>query len=245
MEWGSTPDQGGDLGARTPQPRLLPSDLPKSLEDRQTVPSFGVEAEFYDGWQGANLMRKGLGTATDDDVGQRKHRLTVASVGESQLITSPVPPQPFHFSLPLDGPAYDGGRDDAATQALEDSENRLVGMLAAQAAHREDGSAAEDEDAIAVNRKLSVDEKRDLLQKALNMAASNGDVERIQRLIDGKAKDYVDVNAPDEDGTAPLIYASCFVSVGRASRAPGEFLTVNLLGSPRRRSGIDRCRSQR
>lgn len=84
-------------------------------------------------------------------------------------------------------------------------------MLAAQAAHR-DGSASEDEDAVAANDQLSDSDKRDTLQKALNMAASNGDVERIQRILEGKAKDFVDINAPDEEGTAPLIYASCFVS---------------------------------
>jgi hypothetical protein len=85
-------------------------------------------------------------------------------------------------------------------------------MLAAQAAHR-DGSASEDEDAVASDEKLSEDEKKDILQKALNMAASNGDVERIQRILNGKAKQYVDIDAPDEEGTAPLIYASCFVSL--------------------------------
>lgn len=84
-------------------------------------------------------------------------------------------------------------------------------MLAAQAAHR-DGSVHEDEDAVASNDKLSEEEKKDILQKALNMAASNGDMERIERILNGKAKDFVDVDAPDEDGTTPLIYASCFVS---------------------------------
>lgn len=97
------------------------------------------------------------------------------------------------------------------TQRLEDSDARLMEMLAAQAAHR-DGSADEDEDAVASNEKLSDDEKRDTLQKALNMAASNGDVERIQKILGGRAKEFVDINAPDEEGTAPLIYASCFVS---------------------------------
>jgi len=42
------------------------------------------------------------------------------------------------------------------------------------------------------------------------MAASNGDVQRVRKLVEGKAKQYVDVNMPDEEGTAPLIYASCF-----------------------------------
>ena len=101
--------------------------------------------------------------------------------------------------------------DDLTTQKIEDSDARLMEMLAAQAAHR-DGSASEDEDAVASNEKLSDSDKRDTLQKALNMAASNGDVERIERILRGKAKVFVDINAPDEEGTAPLIYASCFVS---------------------------------
>lgn len=87
-------------------------------------------------------------------------------------------------------------------------------MLAAQAAHR-DGSASEDEDAVATDEKLSLEEKKDILQKALNMAASNGDVDRIERILEGKAKDLIDLDAPDEEGTAPLIYASCFVSSGQ------------------------------
>jgi hypothetical protein len=85
-------------------------------------------------------------------------------------------------------------------------------MLAAQAAHRE-GSAYEDEETIASSVELSETEKEELLQKALNMAASNGDVDRINRILRGRAKPFVDLDAPDEEGTAPLIYASCFVSM--------------------------------
>merc|ERR1712000_621520 len=81
-------------------------------------------------------------------------------------------------------------------------------MLAAQAAHR-DGNASQDE-AIASDDKLSESEKKETLQKHLNMAASNGDVDRIERILSGKAKEFVDIDAPDEEGTAPLIYASCF-----------------------------------
>lgn len=83
-------------------------------------------------------------------------------------------------------------------------------MLAAQAAHSS-GPGFEDEAAIAANEELSEDEKKKMLQKALNMAASNGNVTQVNRILAGKAKDYVDINAPDEDGTPPLIYASCFV----------------------------------
>ena len=38
-------------GAPT-RPRQLPPDLPKSLDDRQPVRSFGGETEMYDAWQG-------------------------------------------------------------------------------------------------------------------------------------------------------------------------------------------------
>lgn len=95
---------------------------------------------------------------------------------------------------------------------MEDSDARLMEMLAAQAAHREVDSLGADEESIAANGKLSPEEKRDTLQKSLNMAASNGDVERVRKLVQGSAKDFIDVNMPDEEGTVPLIYASCFVS---------------------------------
>lgn len=84
-------------------------------------------------------------------------------------------------------------------------------MLAAQAAHREVDSLDADEEAIAADKKLADGRKREVLQRSLNMAASNGDVERVGKLVQGKAKGYVDVNMSDEEGTVPLIYASCFV----------------------------------
>lgn len=83
-------------------------------------------------------------------------------------------------------------------------------MLAAQAAHLSEPE--HDEHAIANDEKLTDSEKKDLLQRALAMAASNGDVEKVHKLLGGDVKHLVDVNVPDEDGTPPLIYASCFVS---------------------------------
>jgi pantothenate synthetase len=35
-------------------PRALPDDLPKSLDDRRSVPVFPTETEMYDGWQGSH-----------------------------------------------------------------------------------------------------------------------------------------------------------------------------------------------
>lgn len=107
----------------------------------------------------------------------------------------------------------DESKDDENTARLEDSDARLMEMLAAQAAHREVDSLGADEDSIATDEKLTEAEKKDILQRGLNMAASNGDVERVHKLVNEKAKarGFVDVNMPDEEGTVPLIYASCFV----------------------------------
>ena len=84
-------------------------------------------------------------------------------------------------------------------------------MLAAQAVHRQVGSA-DDTDAILQNHDLSESDKKKMLQKSLHMAASNGDSERVHALVTGSAKRFVNVNEPDEEGTVPLTYASCFVS---------------------------------
>ncbi|KKK18376.1 hypothetical protein P175DRAFT_0500210 [Aspergillus ochraceoroseus IBT 24754] len=178
--------------------KQLPDDLPKSLDDRRSVPNMQQETEMYDAWQ-----------------------------GQSQFLT-PVAAKPLSFNLALDDHAHDDehsmhahyglgfglttddDNESTLTARLEDSDARLMEMLAAQAAHREVDSLDADEDAIATDEKLTDEKKRDILQRNLNMAASNGDVDRVRKLVQGKAKDYVDVNMPDEEGTIPLIYASCF-----------------------------------
>ncbi|CAI7598562.1 unnamed protein product [Penicillium discolor] len=161
----------------------LPDDLPKSLDDRRSVPVFQPETEMYDAWQ-----------------------------GQSQYLTAPVAAKPLSFSLALDDHSHDNEHELRAHYGrdIEDSDARLMEMLAAQAAHREVDSLTADEETIAADEKLTDDEKRDILQKSLNMAASNGDVERVRKLVQGQARTYVDVNKPDEEGTVPLIYASCF-----------------------------------
>ena len=128
--------------------------------------------------------------------------------GQSQILTSPIPAQPLTFNLSLDG----NTGDQVATKQLEDNDSRLMEMLAAQAAHREDGSVAADEEAIINNKKMPEAQKKATLQKTLHNAASNGDVEQIERLLNGPARILIDLNGPDEEGTAPIIYASCFVS---------------------------------
>ncbi|KAL8702219.1 MAG: hypothetical protein Q9201_004523 [Fulgogasparrea decipioides] len=159
------------------RPRQLPSDLPKSLDDRQPVIDLAGETEMYDAWQ-----------------------------GQSQFLTSPMPAQPLAFNLSLDDPSY----DEETTHRIEDSDSRLMEMLAAQAAHREDEAAAGNEDTIVADKMLPDREKKTILQKSLQMAASNGDIERVIKVLKGKAKPFIDVNGADEEGRAPIIYASCF-----------------------------------
>ncbi|MCJ1246736.1 hypothetical protein MMC30_003945 [Trapelia coarctata] len=124
--------------------------------------------------------------------------------GQSQYL-NPMP-SPLAFKLAID----DNVHEEQTIGRMEDNDTRLMEMLAAQAAHREDGSGVGDEDSIVASAKLSEADKRVTLQKSLHMAASNGDVERVRRLVNSKARDYIDVNGADEEGTAPLIYASCF-----------------------------------
>lgn len=137
------------------------------------------------------------------------HRLKLTkSKGQSQFLSTPAVAKPLDFgNLSLNDAEY--GED--VINAPKDSDARLMEMLAAQAAAHQAGQGVQDENAIAEDAKLSDDEKKDMLQKALNMAASNGDVAKVRSLLEGKSKEYIDVNMTDEDGTPPLIYASCFV----------------------------------
>ena len=178
-QWSPTTDEGQSPEEEASIRRQLPSDLPKTLDDRQPVRHYGAETEMYDAWQ-----------------------------GQSQIISSPLS-QPLAFNLNLN----DDAADNDITQSLQDNDSRLMEMLAAQAAHRGDGSAGADEEAIVNDKKLSPTQKKAMLQKSLHNAASNGDIDTIDRLLKGPAKSLIDLNGPDEEGTAPIIYASCFVSL--------------------------------
>ncbi|CAK7207528.1 hypothetical protein SEUCBS139899_010338 [Sporothrix eucalyptigena] len=170
----------GDEAGDTKKPRALPLDLPKSLDDRRQPTDLVPETELYDGWQ-----------------------------GQSQFLTSPMLAKPLGFGeLTLNDPNYS---EDLTKGLVPDSDTRLMEMLAAQAALSNTAAAmVEDEDAVASNEALSDDEKRSTLQRVFNMAASNGNVAQVNKILDGKARPYIDLNTPDEDGTPPLIYASCF-----------------------------------
>jgi len=118
-----------------------------------------------------------------------------------------MPARALNFNTALDDRAYDG--DDGAIRRMEDNDSKLMEMLSSQ--HKlEEASVAGGEESILSAKNLNEKEKRDALQGMLTMAASNGEVERVRRILDGPAKKFVDINAPDAEGTPPLIYASCF-----------------------------------
>lgn len=116
-----------------------------------------------------------------------------------------MPAQPLAFNLSLDD-----NEDEVISPRGDDNDSRLMEMLAAQAAHRETSSAVADESSIVASKAMTESEKKAALQRSLHNAASNGDVEQVKRLLNGPASNYVDINGPDEEGTAPIIYASCF-----------------------------------
>ncbi|KAG0182812.1 hypothetical protein DFQ28_005261 [Apophysomyces sp. BC1034] len=68
----------------------------------------------------------------------------------------------------------------------------------------------EDESALQLDG-LDDATKRSKMTKVFTRAASSGDIEKVTRLLqDDKLKQYIDINARDDDGTTPLIYAACF-----------------------------------
>ncbi|CCX32256.1 DIL domain-containing protein [Pyronema domesticum] len=123
--------------------------------------------------------------------------------GESTFITAPVPAR-LDFNI-----GFRDDDEDADVKELAESERRLESMMAQQAAFRLDGASMND-DEIATSKAFTEQEKKDLLQKALNMAASNGEDERVRKLLNGESRKFININLPDEEGTSPLIYASCF-----------------------------------
>ena len=196
-------------------PKALPADLPTSLDSRIKPAEFQMsqETEMYDAWQGVLLFTDGSRSYLQffylKCLSTCRFCLLIhfCGLGQSQILTTPIPTR-LNFALDTN----DSDEDD--TEHIAQSESRLESMLAAQTALRQDEWTLQDETSIAKSKNLSDAKKGELLQKALTMAASNGDVDKITKLLEGEFKKYVDMNMADEEGTNPLIYAACFVSWG-------------------------------
>ncbi|CAO3613744.1 unnamed protein product [Cunninghamella echinulata] len=70
----------------------------------------------------------------------------------------------------------------------------------------------DNEKAVLESTQLNNSTKKIKLNKIFSRAASSGDLEHVQRLLNpqNRYREYIDINVKDEDGTTPLIYASCF-----------------------------------
>ncbi|KAF8952551.1 hypothetical protein BGZ46_003456 [Entomortierella lignicola] len=60
-----------------------------------------------------------------------------------------------------------------------------------------------------MERSISDRDKKLQLCKLFSRASSNGDMNRVADMLDN-FRDWIDIEAHDEDGTTPLIYAACF-----------------------------------
>ncbi|KAF9195331.1 hypothetical protein BGZ51_002846 [Haplosporangium sp. Z 767] len=60
-----------------------------------------------------------------------------------------------------------------------------------------------------VGRSISDKDKKIKMSKLFSRASSNGDMNRVADMLDN-FRDWIDIEAQDEDGTTPLIYAACF-----------------------------------
>lgn len=127
--------------------------------------------------------------------------------GQAQYLTSTAQVAPFNFNLSIEEPGYEIGLQ---TPRAEFNDDHLERMVAAQAMHRRSMSLDMDEYKIATDKNISNDEKRKRFEGVLHTAASNGDVAKLKALLHGPAKELIDVDVLDDEGTAPLIYASCF-----------------------------------
>lgn len=85
---------------------------------------------------------------------------------------------------------------------------QMLNLQSRQSDAEDAGEAAEED--VLKDDQMSRDQKAKALQDFLFMAASNGDAQRIQRLVRGTASEYIKIDAVDAEGTPPIVYASCF-----------------------------------
>ncbi|EMR10654.1 hypothetical protein PNEG_01353 [Pneumocystis murina B123] len=57
---------------------------------------------------------------------------------------------------------------------------------------------------------LTEEEKKGILQSSFIRAASHGDVERIESMLKGESRKYIDIDGCDETGGTAIIFAACF-----------------------------------
>ncbi|KAG9284083.1 hypothetical protein G9A89_022857 [Geosiphon pyriformis] len=112
----------------------------------------------------------------------------------------------FNKSLP---PTPSASSDE---DTIEDNFNQFSEMLKVNKTTTNDIIMIDglgDEKTIMLNVELSEEQKKEKINNIFSLAASSGNVERVSKMLENSRK-YIDIDAQDENGTTPLIYASCF-----------------------------------
>ncbi|KAK9371218.1 hypothetical protein V1509DRAFT_613941 [Lipomyces kononenkoae] len=130
----------------------------------------------------------------------------------AQLVT----PEPVRADLQFPLVSKLGGSrgvvdSDDDDERVRESTRRLQLMLSATPPAPSEEEKQMSVDEVLHDSNTTAEEKRQILQHMFTVAASNGDMGRIRRIVlEEDARGYVDVNMPDEEGTCALIYAACF-----------------------------------
>ncbi|KAI7878498.1 hypothetical protein K492DRAFT_132656 [Lichtheimia hyalospora FSU 10163] len=74
----------------------------------------------------------------------------------------------------------------------------------------DDNTDLEDDDTLIHRADLDDATKRRKMTKLFCRAATTGDVDKVTQWLDEPYRAYIDIDARDQDGTTPLIYAACF-----------------------------------
>ncbi|KAI9312000.1 hypothetical protein BX666DRAFT_1866827 [Dichotomocladium elegans] len=92
----------------------------------------------------------------------------------------------------------------------------------------------DDEHKLVDRNDLDEETKRTKMNKLFSRAVSSGDTNRVTQLLHNKKlSKYIDVNAKDEDGATPLIYAACFgkIEIAQALLEAGAKTNVQDSGT--------------
>ncbi|KAI8072771.1 hypothetical protein BC940DRAFT_316235 [Gongronella butleri] len=113
---------------------------------------------------------------------------------------------------------YENMSYDEMSQRLQESYKQLSEMIGS----RESSTATTNDDSDTDDNDDNDDQwleledeakKKTKLAKVFWRACSSGDSEKVQKLLNDPFRPFIDVNNKDDDGTTPLIYASCFGKV--------------------------------
>lgn len=159
----------------------------------------------------------------------------MSALDDTLCLKAEMKPQEHQETVERQKQLYENMTYDEMARHMEDNYREISGIIGAQqlatntssiTSLEDDGGAdtvsssrsssgvlAFDDERIVDQSNIDDSVKRIKMNKLFSRAASSGDLERLGVFLSGednKYKQYIDVNVKDEDGTTPLIYASCF-----------------------------------